>query len=238
MNIAGQQRVELPPDRLWASLNDPELLRRAIPGCERLEATGPGSYTGTVTAEAAPVRGTYRGTVEVHDVQPPTAHRLRVRAAGEPGSVDADAAVRLEADGGGTVVAYEAEVTLDGRIAGAGRRVLEGVARRLVGDFLASLERELALAGATSTAGDGEGVGGPAGERVAGAPARAVDTPDPGSGARTAGRAAAAVAGTDQEAGSGAASATPDRRALERVGALLLGAAAALLGFLLGRRGR
>ena len=69
MKVAGQAVLHAPVERVWAALNDPAVLVRTIPGCQRLEATGPDAYAMTVTAGVASIKGTYAGTVALADLQ-------------------------------------------------------------------------------------------------------------------------------------------------------------------------
>ena len=102
MKIAGTAVLHAPADRVWAALNDPAVLVRTIPGCSALEPNGPDSYRMTVTAGVASIKGVYSGEVALHDQQPPGSFRLRASGAGAPGTVRADVLVRLEDGPDGT----------------------------------------------------------------------------------------------------------------------------------------
>src|SRR4030081_3515307 len=100
MKVAGEAVLHAPIERVWAALNDPAVLVRTIPGCERLEATGADAYTMTVTAGVASIKGSYAGNVALSDQQEPNSFVLRASGAGGPGTVSADVRVTLaEADG-------------------------------------------------------------------------------------------------------------------------------------------
>jgi uncharacterized protein len=209
MKVSGSATLHAPVDQVYAALNDPAVLVRTIPGCERLERAGDDAYKLTVTAGVASVRGTYAGDVRIADQQPPRAFTLKASGAGAPGTVAADVQVRLEpGEDGTTVLSYDADAVVGGMIGGVGQRMLAGVARRTAGDFFAAVDQ--VLAGAAPA-------GAPAGAAAAAVPA----------GAAAAGWAAPRVF-----------TAPPRRPAGPPGGELavgvVLGAAAALLGVLVG----
>lgn len=170
MRIEGTARIAAPRQRVWDALHDPAVLARTLPGCESLEVTGPDAYAATITAGVASVKGTYLGAVSLTEKEAPTRYRLRASGAGTAGTVEADALIRLDEDGGATIIAYEAEAVVGGVIGGVGQRMLVGVARRMAGEFFSAVEADvLGLAAAPAA------TGAPAGARVApGAPLSAV----------------------------------------------------------------
>jgi hypothetical protein len=144
MRVSGSATLHAPVDQVYAALNDPAVLVRTIPGCERLERAGEDAYKLTVTAGVASVRGTYAGDVRIADQQPPQAFMLKASGAGAPGTVAADVQVRLEpGDDGTTVLSYDADAVVGGMIGGVGQRMLAGVAKRTAGDFFAAVDRVL-----------------------------------------------------------------------------------------------
>lgn len=218
MKITGSHQVAVPRQQLWDALQDPAVLARTLPGCQSLEVTGPGSYAATVTAGVASVKGTYRGKVALSEQDAPGSYRLAAEGAGAPGTVRADALVRLEEDGAGTTVSYDADAVIGGMIGGVGQRMLAGVAKKTAGEFFSAVERELtaepAVAGVAPTPAE-----------VAPVPAEPVPAED---------RAEVRVGQTFGPARpSGPAAGA---RSQELLGAALVGAAIALAGVLVGRR--
>ena len=187
MRIAGTATLHAPVEAVYAALQDPRVLVRTIPGCERLEQVGEDAYAMTVTAGVASVRGTYAGDVRLTDHQAPNAFRLRANGSGTPGTVAADVTVNLSpGDNGTTVIAYDADAVVGGVIGGVGQRLLTTVAKRTAGEFFGAVEEVLTSGGvdaakreaAALLPGDDEagaaaraGAGG-AGPRVYSAPAR------------------------------------------------------------------
>jgi uncharacterized protein len=145
MRISGTATVHAPPGQVWTALNDPTVLARTIPGCEQLEAAGPGSYRLTITAGVASIQGTYTGEVSLTDRQEPTSSRLAANVAGAPGTLTADVLVQLAPSANGsTEVTYTADAIPDGMIAAVGQRLLASTANKLASDFFASLDELLA----------------------------------------------------------------------------------------------
>jgi uncharacterized protein len=152
MKVTGEAILHAPVERVWQALNDPAVLVRTIPGCHRLEETGPDQYAMTVVAGVASIKGLYQGNVRLTDQDPPSSFVLRADGAGGPGTVDAYVTVRLRETDGATRLDYDADATVGGTIAGVGQRVLAGVARRTANDFFAAIDAELTGAELTGAA--------------------------------------------------------------------------------------
>ena len=141
MKIAGSTVLHAPAERVWAALNDPDVLVRTIPGCSHLEPVGSDSYAMTVTAGIASLQGVYKGQVALHDQQPPGSFRLRACGSGAPGTVSADVLVRLaDTDDGTTRLDYDADAVVGGMVGGVGQRVLVGVAKRTASEFFRAVD--------------------------------------------------------------------------------------------------
>ena len=144
MRVSGNATLHAPVEQVYAALNDPAVLVRTIPGCERLERAGEDAYKMTLLAGVASVRGTYAGDVRIADQRPPTAFMLRASGAGAPGTVSADVQVQLApGDDGTTVLSYDADAVVGGMIGGVGQRMLAGVATRTADQFFAAVDAVL-----------------------------------------------------------------------------------------------
>jgi uncharacterized protein len=186
MKIAGNATLHAPVEAVYAALNDPRVLVRTIPGCERLEQVGQDAYQMTVTAGVASIRGTYAGDVRLTDQRAPHGFVLRASGSGAPGTVSADVVVELAGGGDGTtVVSYDADAVVGGMLGGVGQRLLAGVAKRTAGEFFAAVDGILAGREAEAAVDGGVPVAagvaaGPDAQRVFTAPARAPGGGPPG----------------------------------------------------------
>jgi uncharacterized protein len=144
MNIDGEYRILAPPQRVWDGLNDPSVLQASLPGCKALEQTGANEFTATVTAKIGPVAATFKGKVELSELDPPHGYTLSGRGQGGPaGFAKGSAQVRLTPDGDGTILRYSATVEIGGKLASVGSRLIGGVATKLAGEFFESFGRTI-----------------------------------------------------------------------------------------------
>jgi carbon monoxide dehydrogenase subunit G len=141
MKLSGEATLHAAVDQVWRTLNDPAVLVRTIPGCERLETTGPDSYAMTVTAGVAAVKGTYTGRVALSDKKEPQSFLMTASGAGAPGTVSTEVRVTLDAVGEAeTLLRYDADAVVGGMVAGVGQRMLTAVGKRMAGEFFAAVD--------------------------------------------------------------------------------------------------
>ena len=140
----GSSLVAAAPEEVWRILLDPVHLAAVIPGCKTLEASSETAYRGDIVLGVGVIKGLFRAEVEMFDLDPPLAMRLKGGASGALGASRGEAAVRLTPEGGGTRVSYTYGVDLTGRAAAVGGRMLEGAARLIVGEFFNRLARRAA----------------------------------------------------------------------------------------------
>ncbi len=144
MKIEGATDIAAPRQRVWDAFLDPATLATAIPGCEGLEAVGPGEFKATMKVGVGPIKGTFEGKVRLSDLEPPNSYRMAVEGTGGPGFVRGDAAMRLsDSDGGGTRVTYSADVQVGGLIASVGQRMLGGVSKMMLEQFFTRMTEAL-----------------------------------------------------------------------------------------------
>ncbi|WP_328807552.1 SRPBCC family protein [Nonomuraea antri] len=143
MNIVGSAVIGVDRQRLWAALRDPAVLVRTLPGCERLEETGPDTYRMTISAGVASIKGVYQGEVALSEPSEPERFVLEARGQGAPGTVAATVQVRLAESDGGTRVDYDADAVIGGMIGGVGQRLLASVAKRTAAEFFTAVEQHL-----------------------------------------------------------------------------------------------
>jgi carbon monoxide dehydrogenase subunit G len=141
MKVSGTAVLHGEVDAVYAALNDPAVLVRTIPGCQRLEQVSPDSYQATVTAGVASIKGEFSGDVYLSDQRPPHSLVLRAAGVGAPGTVTADVTVTLADNGDGTTrLSYDADAVVGGMIGGVGQRILTSVARKTAGEFFAAVD--------------------------------------------------------------------------------------------------
>lgn len=142
MKIEGEYRFDADVKDVWAALFDPAVLAAVMPGCEKLELVD-GAYVGDIKIKVGPIQGKFTGRVELKDVQEPERYKMVVDGRGTPGFVKADAAVRLERDGDGTKIHYDADAQIGGKIASVGQRLLDASARAIVKQSLEGLDENI-----------------------------------------------------------------------------------------------
>ena len=146
MKLEGSYDVPLPRKKVWDAFLNPAQLKKAIPGCEKLEALGPDEFKATLKVGVAAVKGTFEGKVKLSDKKPPESYRLSAEGSGGPGFVKADTLITLTEIDGGTRVSYSADVQVGGLIAGVGQRMLGGVSKMMLDQFFARMTELLTAA--------------------------------------------------------------------------------------------
>jgi uncharacterized protein len=144
VKIAGATRLAVPPQRAYDMMQDPEVLARAIPGCESLEKIGPDEYRMKMKMAMASLSGAFEGKVRITDQNPPTSFKLMVEGTGKIGFMKGEGLLKLSpaADGGtpaGTDVAYEGDVQVGGTMAAVGQRLIDATAKMLIKKFFEKL---------------------------------------------------------------------------------------------------
>ena len=132
-----------PIERVWDVLLDPEVLKQALPGIEKLEATAPDSFAVVMNLGVAAVKGRYSGTLSITDKKPPSSYRLQGEGKGAPGWTKGQAVLTLVSEGVGTRVTAKGDAQVGGTIAGVGQRMREGIGKSMARDFFAAIERIL-----------------------------------------------------------------------------------------------
>ena len=154
MRFVDVRQVPAPVDHVWAALHDTSVLRRVIPGCERLSPLGPGSYAATLSARVGRLADTYRGDFSIVDLRPGTALVVRVNARGRCGRLDLDLRVQLDRGrtAASTALAYDATARVGGLVARLGTAPLSVAGGHLTGCFFRDLDRMVATARVDRTA--------------------------------------------------------------------------------------
>jgi uncharacterized protein len=136
MRMVAEQRIAAPKQKVWEALNDPETLRASIPGCESLEKESDVRFTATVAVKVGPIGARFKGAVGLEDLDPPNGYTLILEGnGGIAGSMKGAAKVKLIDDGGNTIVAYDVEAQVGGRMAQLGGPIIDATAKQLAGKF-------------------------------------------------------------------------------------------------------
>lgn len=131
------------PAEVYAGVLDPAVLQRCIDGCEKMEKTGDDAYAVQLKVGVAGMKGTYAGRVQIAEKHPPESLTLAVDGKGAPGFVKATARLQFASAGDRTQLTGDAEATVGGLIAAIGSRLIEAVAKKMMGEFFARLEAEI-----------------------------------------------------------------------------------------------
>ena len=136
MEMTGERRIPASRQRVWDALNDPEVLKQCIAGCEALDKTSDTAFSARVTSRVGPVTAKFAGKVELSDVDPPNGYTISGEGqGGVAGFAKGGAKVRLADDGDGTLLTYEANGTVGGKLAQIGSRLIDSTARKMADDF-------------------------------------------------------------------------------------------------------
>ena len=136
MEMTGEQLIPLPQQQVWEALNDPQVLKACIPGCETIERVSDTEYKVVMTAAVGPVKATFNGKLRLADLNPPQSYSLSFEGSGgAAGFGKGGAKVTLARDGNNTRLTYTAQATVGGKLAQIGSRLIDGVARKMADDF-------------------------------------------------------------------------------------------------------
>lgn len=136
MEIKGEYRIAATRDKVFAALNDPAVLQACIPGCELLEKTSDTEMKARVRLRVGPVSATFGGKVTLSDIDPPNGYKISGEGqGGAAGFAKGGAVVRLGDDAGSTVLTYDVDAQVGGKIAQVGARLIDGTAKKLADEF-------------------------------------------------------------------------------------------------------
>ncbi len=136
MEMNGEQRVPAPRNKVWAMLNDPEILRQSIPGAETVEKVSDTEFTASVTAKVGPVKAKVKGNITLSDMDPPNGYTIAGQGpGGAAGFGKGEARITLRDDGDETVLAYAVNASVGGKLAQIGSRLVDSAAKKMADDF-------------------------------------------------------------------------------------------------------
>ena len=136
MKLTAEQRIAAPRQRVWEGLNDPEILRASIPGCQSLDKVADDRFTATMEVKAGPIGARFKGAVSLTDLDPPNGYTLLLEGSGGiAGSMKGSAKVHLSDTSGGTLISYDVEAQVGGRMAQLGGPIIDATAKQLADRF-------------------------------------------------------------------------------------------------------
>lgn len=144
MDIKGEYVIASGRRTVWDALNDPLILQKCLPGCESLEKSADNEYAGSILASIGPVRAKFNTRIRLENLNPPESYTLTGESkAGAAGFGRGSADVRLIEQGGGTLLTYNADFKVGGKLAQVGSRLVAGATRKVADEFFGSLSRHL-----------------------------------------------------------------------------------------------
>ena len=149
MDMSGEERIAAPREAVWAALNDPDVLRACIPGCQSLTMKSPNELEATVKIKIGPVSASFSGEVTLSNLNPPESYTISGEGKGGiAGFAKGGADVRLTEDGDGTILAYDVKAQIGGKLAQLGSRLIDSTSKKLATQFFADLGAKLNGGGA------------------------------------------------------------------------------------------
>ena len=140
MKMSGEERIAASREAVWTALNDPDVLKACIPGCQSLEKTGDTELKATVGIKMGPVKASFDGEVELTNIDAPVSYTIRGEGkGGVAGHASGGADVRLAEEGNETRLSYDVDAKVGGKIAQLGSRLIDSTAKKLAGQFFTNL---------------------------------------------------------------------------------------------------
>ncbi|HEY1299697.1 MAG TPA: carbon monoxide dehydrogenase subunit G [Stellaceae bacterium] len=154
MEMTGEFRIPASRQRVWEALNDPEILKECIPGCETIEKVSDTEFTAKVVAKVGPVRATFGGKVNLSDLDPPRGYTISGEGSGGvAGFAKGSAKVDLDEEGAdATLLKYAVQAHVGGKLAQIGSRLIDGTSRKMASDFFERFATTVAPAAAAEKA--------------------------------------------------------------------------------------
>jgi len=154
VELTGVQTIDLPREQVWKALNDPDVLRQCIPGCDTFDPVGENEYQIAMTASVGPVKARFKGKLLLSDITPPTSYALSFEGSGgAAGFGKGNANVELaDTASGGTELRYSVQAKVGGKLAQVGARLIDGVAKKMADEFFSRFKAVISADQAQSPA--------------------------------------------------------------------------------------
>ena len=135
MKLSGSYQINLSKQKVWDALNDPGILKQAIPGCEEFKKNSDTEFTATATNKIGPFNASFTGDIELTDLNPPNSYKITGSGNSPVGFASGEATVKLEDHENGTNLIYEVEANVGGKIAQVGSRLIDMTAKKMADIF-------------------------------------------------------------------------------------------------------
>ena len=147
MEMSGEQLVPAPQPAVWNALNDPQMLKACVPGCESIELIGENTYQVAMVARVGPVSAKFKGKLTLSDIKPPNSYSIAFEGQGGPaGFAKGGAQVRLSPDSDNTRLAYDVKASVGGKLAQIGSRLVDAAAKKIADDFFRNFNEKVSAA--------------------------------------------------------------------------------------------
>lgn len=141
MQLSDSRDISADRETVWAALLSPEVLKACVPGCQEMTGSPEEGFEAVVVQKVGPVKATFKGLVELSDINAPDSMTISGEGkGGAAGFAKGGAKVRLEADGGATILHYEVEAKVGGKLAQLGSRVIDGFAKKMADQFFSNFQ--------------------------------------------------------------------------------------------------
>ena len=148
MEMTGEQLVPAPQQVVWDALNDPEMLKACVPGCESITLSGENEYQVLMVARVGPVSAKFKGKLTLSDIKPPDSYSISFEGqGGAAGFAKGGAQVRLAPEGDGTKLSYDVKASVGGKLAQIGSRLVDAAAKKVADDFFRNFNDKVAALG-------------------------------------------------------------------------------------------
>ena len=139
MKLSGSYQINLEKQKVWEALNNPEILKKSIPGCEEFKKNSENEFSATATNKIGPFNATFTGDIELKDLDPPNSYKITGSGNSPVGFANGEATVTLEEFEGGTKLNYIVEANVGGKIAQVGSRLIDMTAKKMADIFFGKL---------------------------------------------------------------------------------------------------
>lgn len=136
MTMNGEYQLAVPRETVWAKLNDTEILKACIPGCEQFDKLSDTEFQAVSTTKIGPVKAKFKGKVTLSDLDPPNGYKISGQGdGGVAGFAKSGATIKLEPKESGTLLSYTVEAHIGGKLAQIGQRLIDGAAKKMADEF-------------------------------------------------------------------------------------------------------